>query len=340
MNPGGASADVNALTVILTNGCTDLRQMLRAGCYPAANPARQPHGRVGRSWQVLAAQLLATVDGRSRTEPKFRVWQERSVATVFPPMKGRCMTVESGSLLASGNVADVFAWGNDRVLKLYKPVLWAKRVAFREAANQAAVEGMGLPVPALHGVVAQSERWGIVSDRVNGTSFAQRMLANPTLVTGHLEALIDLQLRLQQTTAPFFAGVKQRLANHISRAPQLTPERKDALISGLHAMPDGDQLCHFDFHPMNVLGGVNSPAVIDWCDACRGTALADACRSHVLLEIHTEMLAALYLEHFCRMSQCSADELLAWRPYMLAAKLIETPVESPRLLSLLAATGW
>jgi hypothetical protein len=250
------------------------------------------------------------------------------------------MIIESGSLLASGNVADVFAWENDRVLKLYKPTPWAKRVAFREAANQAAVESMGLPVPAVHGIVSQSDRWGIVSDRVEGTSFAERMLANPTLVTGHVEALIDLQLCLQQTAAPFFAGVKQRLTNHISRASQLTPERKNALISGLQAMPDGDQLCHFDFHPMNILGPVNSPVVIDWCDACRGNASADGCRSHVLLEVHAEVFAASYLERYCKVSQYSADELLAWRPYMLAAKLIETPNDAPRLLALLAATGW
>ena len=250
------------------------------------------------------------------------------------------MTAEQlGSLLASGNTAEVFAWGDDQVLKLYKPAPWAKRVAFREAANQAAVEAMGLPAPSVHGVIAQSDRWGVVSDRVEGTSFAQRMLADPTLVTGHVEALIDLQLRLQQSTALFFPGAKQRLANHISHASLLSPDRRSALIAGLQAMPDGGQLCHFDFHPMNVLGAVTSPVVIDWCDACRGTASADGCRSHVLLEIHAEALAAYYLERYCRLSQCSMDEILAWRPYMLAAKLIETPAEAPRLLGLLAATG-
>jgi catechol 2,3-dioxygenase-like lactoylglutathione lyase family enzyme len=50
------------------------------------------------------------------------------------------MTAKIGSLLASGNTADVFAWGDNRVVKLYEPATWAKRVAFREAANQGAVE--------------------------------------------------------------------------------------------------------------------------------------------------------------------------------------------------------
>ncbi|HUB14763.1 MAG TPA: phosphotransferase [Acetobacteraceae bacterium] len=130
------------------------------------------------------------------------------------------------------------------------------------------------------------------------------------------------------------------MANHITRAPQLVPERKTALIQGLQAMPDGDQLCHFDFHPMNVLGTVDSPTVIDWRDACRATAAADGCRSHVLLEFHAESFAASYLAAYCEMSECSVDELLAWRPFIMAAKPIETPDQAPRLLALFAATGW
>jgi Ser/Thr protein kinase RdoA (MazF antagonist) len=250
------------------------------------------------------------------------------------------MTLALGSLLASGNVAEVHVWGDRQVLKLYKPALWAKRAAFREAANQAAVEAMGLPVPAVHGVIAQGERWGVVFDRVEGSSFAQRMLADAGLVPGHLEALIDLQLRLQQAAAPFFAGLKQRLTSHIGLATQIGPERKRVLLAGLQAMPDGDRLCHFDFHPMNVLGPVDRPVVVDWADACRGAAPADACRSYVLLEIHAAQLAAPYLERYCGASRCTADEVLVWRPYMLGAKLIETPDEAPRLLALLAALGW
>jgi hypothetical protein len=243
------------------------------------------------------------------------------------------MTSALGPLLASGNVAEVHAWRDRQVLKLYKAAPWAKRVAFREAANQATVEAMGLPVPPVHGVTALGERWGIVSDRIDGSSFAQ---APASL---QLTALIALQVRLQQSAAPFLTGLKQRLASHIGLAPQLGPERKRKLLDGLQAMPDGDRLCHFDFHPMNVLGSTDHPVVIDWADACSGPAMADACRSHVLLEIHFPELAAPYLERYCEASGHAAEEVLAWRPYMLAAKLIETPAEAPKLMALLSAMG-
>jgi hypothetical protein len=249
------------------------------------------------------------------------------------------MTLSFGPLLAYGNVAEVHAWGDRQVLKLYKPAPWAKRVAFREAANQATVEAMGLPVPAVHGVIAHGTRWGILSDRVDGSSFAQRMSAEAAPISAQLETLIELQLRLQQSAAPFLTGVKQRLASHIGFASQLEPERKRLLLAGLQEMPDDDRLCHFDFHPMNILGSADSPAVIDWADACRGPALADACRSHILLEIHFASLAAPYLKRYCEASGRAAEDVLAWRPYILAAMLIETTNEASQLLALLAASG-
>jgi Ser/Thr protein kinase RdoA (MazF antagonist) len=250
------------------------------------------------------------------------------------------MTADLGPPLASGNTAEVYALRDGQVLKLYKPGAWTKRAAFREAANQATAEAFALPVPAVHGVIAHGERWGVISDRVEGTSFAARMLADPALVPGHLAALVDLQLRVQQTAAPFFTGLKQRLASHIDLAPQLAPERKRALLDGLRAMPDGDLLCHLDFHPMNVLGPVDRPTVIDWCDACRGAAPADVCRSYVLLQVHAEAIALPYLERYCAVADCTADEVLAWRPYVLAAMVLETPDQAPRLLALLAESGW
>ena len=250
------------------------------------------------------------------------------------------MTSTLGPPLATGNVAEVFAWEDGRVLKLYKPAPWAKHSAFREAANQAAVEAMGLPAPAVHGVMALDGRWGVLFDRVAGSSFAERMLADAAVIPAHLDALIRLQLRLQQQAAPFFTDVRQRLAAHIGRAEALAPERKRGLLAGLQAMPDGDRLCHFDFHPFNVLGPLDRPVVIDWADACRGPAAADACRSRVLLEVHVEPLAAPYLDAWCRAGGSAREAVLAWRPYILAAKLIETPAEAPRVQTLLDATGF
>src|SRR5262245_28555490 len=97
------------------------------------------------------------------------------------------MTETIGRLLAAGERAEVFEWGS-RVVKLYRPA-GSKRVAFREAAIHAAVEGLGLPVPTVWSVRRIDGRWGIVFDRVSGVSFAEQMRANPTAIPQYLQIL-------------------------------------------------------------------------------------------------------------------------------------------------------
>ena len=115
-----------------------------------------------------------------------------------------------GRLLAAGNVAEVFELGG-RVVKLYRRPE-AKPAAFREAAVHAAVEAMGLPVPAVWGTR------GFVFDRVDGTSFADRMRGDPAAVSGHLEALVRLQARLHEHPADQLRDLKGHLASNIRRA--------------------------------------------------------------------------------------------------------------------------
>ena len=83
------------------------------------------------------------------------------------------MSETMGRLLAAGQRAEVFEWGC-RVVKLCRST-GSKQVIFREAAINAAVEALGLPVPVVWSVQQIDGRWGIVFDRVSGASFAEQM---------------------------------------------------------------------------------------------------------------------------------------------------------------------
>jgi thiamine kinase-like enzyme len=97
-------------------------------------------------------------------------------------------------------------------------------------------------------------------------------------------------------------------------------------------MPDGDRLCHGDFHPINVLGEVSRPVVIDWPDARRGDPAADVCRSYLLLRLHAADIAEPYLDAYCRISNVTWEKVLNWLPWVAAARLAEDiPDECDRL---------
>ena len=127
-----------------------------------------------------------------------------------------------GRLPATGNVAEPFEWGS-RVVKLYRSPA-AKQTAFREAANHAAVEAMGLPVPAVWGV-QRIEARGIVFDRVKHVSLAERMRGDPTAIPHYLETLAALQARIHAQSGSQFSSLKLRLRRTSLGQPSLTSRK-------------------------------------------------------------------------------------------------------------------
>jgi len=226
-----------------------------------------------------------------------------------------------GRLLAAGNVAEVFEWGS-RALKLYRSPA-AKPAAFREAASHAVVEALGLPVPAVRAVQQVGSRWGIVFDRVSQASFAERMRDDPASVPPCLEILASLQARIHAQPALHLGSLKSGLATNIARTSHLDEACRQSLLLSLAERPDGDRLCHGDFHPMNVLGDAARPIVIDWPDARRGDPAADVCRSYLIMKLHAEDLAGPYLDAYCRVSGMPHRAILGWLSYVAAARLAE-----------------
>ena len=243
------------------------------------------------------------------------------------------MSETIGRLLAAGQRAEVFEFGI-RVVKLCRST-GSKRVTFREAAIHAAVEALGLPVPTVWGVQQIDGRWGILFDRVSEVSFAEQMRGDGAVLYQYLQILARLHTRIHAHPANEFGSFKAWLATSIARAILLDEPRKQTLLNGLRDKPEGDRLCHGDFHPMNVLGEVSHPVVIDWPNACRGDPAGDVCRSYVILKLHAEEIAGRYLDAYCGVSGVPRHAILDWLPYVAAARLAEdVPGEQHRLLEL------
>jgi hypothetical protein len=88
-------------------------------------------------------------------------------------------------------------------------------------------------------------------------------------------------------------------------------------------MPDGDHLCHGDFHPRDVLGEASQPIVIDWPNACCGDPAADVCCSYLILKLHADEVAESYLDAYCQVARVRRQIILDWLPYIAAARLAE-----------------
>jgi len=101
-------------------------------------------------------------------------------------------------------------------------------------------------------------------------------------VLGLARVLATAHLAVHRVAAPAeLPDLRQVLAARIHDA-HLPPHLRHFALRVLDGLPDGDRLCHGDYHPGNVLLA-DRTAVIDWAGAARGVPEADHARTLLLL---------------------------------------------------------
>ncbi|MBB4278250.1 aminoglycoside phosphotransferase family protein [Rhizobium mongolense] len=247
-------------------------------------------------------------------------------------------STDIGDLLGTGKEAEVYEHGA-LVLKLYR-VTASKSAAFREAAVLALIEPFGLPAPKVSDVRQHGDRWGLVMTRACGQPFADAMISQPALIPKYLDEMVRLHRQIHRQSGHALPGLKARLASNIRHAPSLNTAHRERLLRGLDTLPNGNVLCHGDFHPWNILGSPGQAMVVDWLDACAGNPSADVCRTYVLIRHAEPEIAACYVETYARAGGLALGDIFAWLPFVAAARLAEGVSKEEDELIRMADAGW
>lgn len=234
-------------------------------------------------------------------------------------------------LLGAGRVAEVFEDG-EAVLKLYAPGTGLEHCR-REAMVLDAIRDIPLRIPASLGIVEIDGRLGLRMSRIAGTPLGAG--GDAALFPGLLDTLASLQLKVLANTVHGLPRLKQRLRDRIMAAPALADPERSRLLDRLAELPDGDSLCHGDFHPLNIIADGDDLGIVDWLDASSGPPEADIARTWLLVRLHMPEAAELYLDAIVRQGGPDHAAILAWLPLVAAARLAENVVdESGRLLDM------
>jgi len=242
-----------------------------------------------------------------------------------------------GRVIARGRTAEIYAWRSRWVLKLFHS--WMPLAAVQNEAEIArAVHASGLPVPAVGDIVQVNDRWGVVYERVAGDSLLSSLSRRPWRALAAFRELAALHRQVHARVVPGLPSLKERLAGKIARAALPTESIRACALDRLAGSPDGDSLCHGDFHPDNVLVTVAGPAIIDWIDAAHGDPAADVARTLLLLSGGAPPpgvrfgppMAALrktaqwmYLQDYERHCPGIRDRARSWLPVVAAGRLSE-----------------
>jgi aminoglycoside phosphotransferase (APT) family kinase protein len=243
------------------------------------------------------------------------------------------LPIKPGALVARGFVSEVFAWEEGRVLKLYLAGTPFDTVKRAHDVTRAAWES-GLPVPATFDLVEVDGRHGIVFERIDGISMRKHFQLRPWKLFSSARQLAELHSQVHGWKAPKeIPPLRQRLEERIDTTAALSESERSRAQWCLSQLPDGESLCHGDFHPDNILLTAHGPVVIDWGTGSRGDATADVAATSLLFEraplppdvpaylrvvvnISRTLLHRRYLNRYFQLRPRGRDALAQWQLFL------------------------
>jgi aminoglycoside phosphotransferase (APT) family kinase protein len=249
--------------------------------------------------------------------------------------------------IAQGRTAEIFAWGEGKVLKLFRAGISHSACDY-EYGIAKAVQQSGVPAPAAFEQIVVVGRHGIVYERVEGRTMLRELSAHPERLQDMAQLMADLHAQIHQFKAEGLPRARDRFARMLNGAP-LSDAQKAAIAQHMAALPDDDRVCHGDFHPDNIVLTPAGPRVIDWNNATAGHPLADVAWTSLVLRMgeappgsKAEMAALMearkvfhdaYLE---RRLGANRDQLDAWLLPVMVARLVDNiPEEHERLIGMI-----
>lgn len=187
--------------------------------------------------------------------------------------------------VAEGREAELYAWEDGTLLRLLRDPEGQHRNDWQRAA-MAAARASGVRVPIVHGLTTVWGRPGLVMERVEGPDLLTLLGRRPWQLLRAARICGEVHARLHAVRAPErLPALRGTLRERIAASPRVPQHLTRPALDLLDALPDGDRLCHGDFHPGNLLMGQGTPVVIDWSNAARGHPEADVARTVLLLRL-------------------------------------------------------
>ena len=257
--------------------------------------------------------------------------------------------------LGQGRQAELFTWVPGRVVKLFRQPGAIDAARF-EADAMRLLSSTDIPMPQFLDTVTVEGRPGIVMERLVGPDQLSALGRRPWKIWSVGTVLGRLHAQLHAVTAPEgLPSLKPLVRQDIEVSEWVPSDLKAIAYADLDHLPDGAAVCHWDFHPANVIETSDGPRIIDWAGVRRGHRLADVARTLMIIRggalppgapllvrwfaaLARSLLAWRYLREYRRLLPFADSELKAWTRVNLISRLSHgIPEERHHLLAMIAA---
>ena len=198
----------------------------------------------------------------------------------------RRVVTDGFPVLARGGQAEIYDCGESRVLRVARRPQDFDAIR-REYAVYCVLAQAGLPVPRAYELVDVGGAPAILMDRLSGPTMQQALASHPlrTARFGRELALLHAEIGRHSVATQEIRTTRAKAEWCIGRSRNLPESSGRAVREILQGLPDGDALCHGDFHPGNIILHDGTSYLIDWVGASRGDFLADVAHTYLLLRV-------------------------------------------------------
>lgn len=250
-----------------------------------------------------------------------------------------------GKLIGTGRTAEVYEWTDHRVIKLFYQHIKESEV-YEEFNKHQFIENRIVLITKSYSVESINQRLGIVYDRVTGQSMTEKLMDGTALAYELGLCLGRTHKAIHQVKVPEISPMNDYLENLIESSKEITTIEKERLLNILSTLPNGDVLCHMDFHPDNVYIDGNNVKVLDWMTALKADPLADVARTMMILQyaeipnvsdeerktvesLRNDLLEG-YKDAYDDCDSIDVERLNKWITVMLAMRLLENISENEK----------
>jgi hypothetical protein len=226
------------------------------------------------------------------------------------------------------------------MMKQFSPG-YSMEMAETEVRLTRAVRDLGMEAAYPQKIVEKDGAIGILFDRVYGPNFREWMQRNPASWSKMAALFAHEHHEMHMHQFPELPSKRSIMEQRIRECPSLENELRQKVLAILKRLPEGENVCHWNFVPENVIFTINGPVVLDWQDAGKGHFLADVARTSVLLSLSvddnlTKILQGTYITEYLKICGRPDEELDRWGVVVAADKLCDGVVEErERLLELI-----
>jgi aminoglycoside phosphotransferase (APT) family kinase protein len=167
--------------------------------------------------------------------------------------------------------------------------------------------------------------------------------------------MAEIHSQIHQQDGTGLPSLHASLKTTIEQVKILPPDLKTGVLRLLDKLPGGNALCHFDFHPGQVILTAKGPVIIDWMTAHQGHPLTDVARTSIILKVGQvpgagpairvvtyfwrRLFYRAYIARYLELhSGLTLDEITTWMIPVAAGRLKEAiPGEQNQLLAFIKA---